>query len=804
MSITNFTNGKNTIDASQVDFFREHYIYANHNSSSSVPTRVVNRWYPTALIPFDATNYGGTVDTEQARYWALPHTVRPNEVIPFFVDVNIPEDAVPGEYTAAYTITTADGTPYTGDITLRVWNHKMPSVSSTYTAVTMKPSGDWNGNTYTTHGSYGYGFDTATETGYMGYGDYLTILESMKNGYNVVDPNIVWDDMSQNMLTQEQAKSLVANGTRIVEAGFWGLMDYGFIDMASMEQATSELYHYHSEPHNNLTGVEVIKQRAKDLREMYGDDVLIVDYLIDEIEAGYNQTIAQDKATNPGDPNGYGLDGEFNSDVEKAHDVIRQKLYEWKLALKEADIKLMAVSKPFSDLFDSSDLAQKAWEADGGTGAYDPDKYYDGPIVDIFVTKATFLQGGGVYGTAGLGLDAGRTVFDLVDEARAKGLDIEFWSYNAQGNSAPSWVLDTNPVAYRVNSGFINQSLGFTGYLNWTLNTWNIDPWSMPGVYQNSHLSDTVGIFPADQLGMKGAVPSLQLKSARDGIYDYDYIQELKNIGLGELAMEIVQSAAPDSSEPLGFYNWKASTDTSGAAAAQTLIDKRIALGKLFDLKPDDSSKPVPGELSLDVPDQAKNNERLDVTLQSAKSSGLFSGYTVLNYDPKKLQVKDVKLADGLLQDKDAFLAWDDHKGQLQIFASHLGTGSWEGDVPIAHIEFKAKNKAGTTDIVLSKQSQLLATDSDQTGKSYPLPDDQNYQITILDKKVKKDKESSQLADNETIQSEDLLMIVRIVKAMGDAVTNDNRHLDLNKDGKINLKDVQSASKEWMKANRPK
>ena len=125
--------------------------------------------------------------------------------------------------------------------------------------------------------------------------------------------------------------------------------------------------------------------------------------------------------------------------------------------------------------------------------------------------------------------------------------------------------------------------------------------------------------------------------------------------------------------------------------------------------------------------------------------------------------------------------------------------------MPIAHIEFKAKNKAGTTDIVLSKQSQLLATDSDQTGKLYPLPDDQNYQITILDKKVKKDKESSQPADNETIQSEDLLMIVPYpVKAMGDAVTNDNRHLDWNEDGKINLKDVQSASKEWMKANRPK
>ena len=86
----------------------------------------------------------------------------------------------------------------------------------------------------------------------------------------------------------------------------------------------------------------------------------------------------------------------------------------------------------------------------------------------------------------------------------------------------------------------------------------------------------------------------------------------------------------------------------------------------------------------------------------------------------------------------------------------------------------------------------------------YPLLDDQNYQITILTDQSKKDKESSEPADNETIQSEDLLMIVRIVKAMGDTVTNDNRHLDLNKDGKINLKDVQSASKEWMKANRPK
>ena len=95
----------------------------------------------------------------------------------------------------------------------------------------------------------------------------------------------------------------------------------------------------------------------------------------------------------------------------KSHDIIRQKLFEWKLAIEEADIKSMAVSKPFSDLFDSLTWHRRL-------GKLMAVRRLTGNIMTArlltYSSQKRHPRRRGVYGTTGLGLDAGRTVFDLV------------------------------------------------------------------------------------------------------------------------------------------------------------------------------------------------------------------------------------------------------------------------------------------------------------------------------------------------------------------------------------------------------
>jgi hypothetical protein len=57
-------------------------------------------------------------------------------------------------------------------------------------------------------------------------------------------------------------------------------------------------------------------------------------------------------------------------------------------------------------------------------------------------------------------------------------------------------------------------------------------------------------VYPGQQVGIKGVVPSMRLKWLRDGVEDYDYIQILKNLGREDVAMQIARSVGPD------WTNW--------------------------------------------------------------------------------------------------------------------------------------------------------------------------------------------------------------------------------------------------------
>ena len=107
------------------------------------------------------------------------------------------------------------------------------------------------------------------------------------------------------------------------------------------------------------------------------------------------------------------------------------------------------------------------------------------------------------------------------------------WSYNTlvQDAYSPKWLIDFDPVNFRIQPGFISQSLNLTGLLYWRVDKWGSDPWNNvnnAGTYSSSNYpGEGMLVYPGQPVGVKGVVASMRLKWLRDGVEDYDYVQIL-------------------------------------------------------------------------------------------------------------------------------------------------------------------------------------------------------------------------------------------------------------------------------------
>ncbi len=160
------------------------------------------------------------------------------------------------------------------------------------------------------------------------------------------------------------------------------------------------------------------------------------------------------------------------------------------------------------------------------------------------------------------GTGTGRSLVDLwvmlpkmVDEAPgqvaaalAKGDQVWFYTALVQDDYSPKWLIDFAPINYRIPA-LINQSLGLTGTLYWSVDHWSDDPWNDVQTFSidgSSYPGEGMLVYPGEPLGMSTFVPSVRLKWIREGVEDYEYVQQLKNLGYGAEALAIIQPIAAD------------------------------------------------------------------------------------------------------------------------------------------------------------------------------------------------------------------------------------------------------------------
>ncbi|MDM9381280.1 DUF4091 domain-containing protein [Chlorogloeopsis sp. ULAP01] len=165
------------------------------------------------------------------------------------------------------------------------------------------------------------------------------------------------------------------------------------------------------------------------------------------------------------------------------------------------------------------------------------------------------------------GLGNGRSAVDIwvllprmYDEARERVLYVlnkgnQVWSYNAlvQDDYSPKWEIDFEPINFRIQPGFISQSLSLTGLLYWRIDLWTKDPWhDVQTFFADNHNYPGEGmlVYPGKQVGIEGVVPSMRLKWLREGVEDYEYIEILKKLARRDWALAVSRGVARD------WKNW--------------------------------------------------------------------------------------------------------------------------------------------------------------------------------------------------------------------------------------------------------
>jgi hypothetical protein len=195
--------------------------------------------------------------------------------------------------------------------------------------------------------------------------------------------------------------------------------------------------------------------------------------------------------------------------------VLYPEIRRWALALHQAGVKSLVTMSPVPELFDDGSGTKRS-------------------AVDIWVVLPEMYDKAGV----------------AIAQALSKGDEV--WSYNTlvQDAYSPKWEIDFAPLNFRIQPGFISQSLKLTGLLCWRADMWPADAWNNvnnEGKFSsNNYPGEGMLVYPGRAAGSSDAAASMRLKWIRDGVEDYEYVELLKQAGYGDWAMGIARRVGGD------------------------------------------------------------------------------------------------------------------------------------------------------------------------------------------------------------------------------------------------------------------
>ncbi len=114
-----------TIERRQVSTFAEQYL---ERKTPSPRSKEGNGVYPDALIPLPEA--GAKPPEKPPRFIGAPFLIPPDFNQPFWVEVRVPKDAAPGDYSGTIVLLAASDPPLSVPILLTVWDFVLPDTPS--------------------------------------------------------------------------------------------------------------------------------------------------------------------------------------------------------------------------------------------------------------------------------------------------------------------------------------------------------------------------------------------------------------------------------------------------------------------------------------------------------------------------------------------------------------------------------------------------------------------------------------------------------------------------------------------------
>jgi hypothetical protein len=142
--------------------------------------------------------------------------------------------------------------------------------------------------------------------------------------------------------------------------------------------------------------------------------------------------------------------------------------------------------------------------------------------------------------------------FEEKSAKRAREQGQEIWSYTALCQTAPPyhpdlarvearptlwWQIDMEPLNFRLPL-WLNWKYGITGLLYWSSIHWENparDVWTDPA-FRGQYNGEGFLLYPGNEAGIQGPIPSMRLKVLREGLEDYCYLVLLAQQGQKDFA----------------------------------------------------------------------------------------------------------------------------------------------------------------------------------------------------------------------------------------------------------------------------